>query len=81
MKLGRLNHIGVPNHFIRRLNMREQLIRQVEIVPIEVVAIAGRQVAALDMPRAEFDSAPVWDAAKSTPLAPDDSIRIALYKR
>ncbi|MGI4730907.1 MAG: phosphoribosylaminoimidazolesuccinocarboxamide synthase [Janthinobacterium lividum] len=32
-----LDAIGVPNHFIRRLNMREQLIRQVEIVPIEVV--------------------------------------------
>ncbi len=29
--------IGVPTHFIRRLNMREQLIRQVEIIPIEVV--------------------------------------------
>ncbi|WNO52971.1 phosphoribosylaminoimidazolesuccinocarboxamide synthase [Stakelama saccharophila] len=29
--------IGVPTHFIRRLNMREQLIRQCEIVPIEVV--------------------------------------------
>ena len=35
--------IGVPTHFIRRLNMREQLIRQVEIVPIEVVV---RNVAA-----------------------------------
>jgi phosphoribosylaminoimidazole-succinocarboxamide synthase len=33
----RLNHIGIPTHFIRRLNMREQLVRQVEIVPIEVV--------------------------------------------
>ena len=32
-----LGHIGVPTHFIRRLNMREQLVRQVEIVPIEVV--------------------------------------------
>ena len=32
-----LGHIGVPTHFIKRLNMREQLIRQVEIVPIEVV--------------------------------------------
>ncbi|MBW8842626.1 MAG: phosphoribosylaminoimidazolesuccinocarboxamide synthase [Sphingomonadales bacterium] len=32
-----LGMIGVPTHFIRRLNMREQLIRQVEIVPIEVV--------------------------------------------
>ncbi|MEA3030481.1 MAG: phosphoribosylaminoimidazole-succinocarboxamide synthase [Sphingomonadales bacterium] len=35
--------IGIPTHFIRRLNMREQLIRQVEIVPIEVVV---RNVAA-----------------------------------
>ena len=32
-----LGTIGIPTHFIRRLNMREQLIRQVEIVPIEVV--------------------------------------------
>ena len=39
----RLAHIGVPTHFIRRLNMREQLVRQVEIVPIEVVV---RNVAA-----------------------------------
>ena len=38
-----LGHIGVPHHFIRRLNMREQLIRQVEIVPIEVIV---RNVAA-----------------------------------
>ena len=33
----RLSHIGIPTHFIRRLNMREQLVRQVEIIPIEVV--------------------------------------------
>src|SRR4029077_4312651 len=33
----RLNDIGVPTHFIRRLNMREQLIREVEIIPLEVV--------------------------------------------
>ena len=38
-----LGQIGVPTHFIRRLNMREQLIRQVEIIPIEVVV---RNVAA-----------------------------------
>ncbi len=38
-----LGNIGVPHHFIRRLNMREQLIRRVEIVPIEVVV---RNVAA-----------------------------------
>ena len=38
-----LNDIGVPTHFIKRLNMREQLIRQVEIIPLEVVV---RNVAA-----------------------------------
>ena len=29
--------IGIPTHFVRRLNMREQLIREVEIIPVEVV--------------------------------------------
>jgi len=38
-----LGQIGVPNHFLRRLNMREQLIREVEIIPLEV---AVRNVAA-----------------------------------
>ena len=38
-----LERIGVPTHFIRRLNMREQLVRHVEIVPLEVVV---RNVAA-----------------------------------
>jgi phosphoribosylaminoimidazole-succinocarboxamide synthase len=32
----KLGEIGVPTHFMRRLNMREQLIRQVEIIPVEV---------------------------------------------
>ena len=39
----RLEEIGVPTHFIRRLNMREQLCREVEIVPLEVIV---RNVAA-----------------------------------
>lgn len=29
--------VGVPTHFIRRLNMREQLVRACEIIPLEVV--------------------------------------------
>ncbi len=33
----RLNEIGIPTHFIRSLNMREQLVREVEIIPLEVV--------------------------------------------
>ena len=39
----RLGEIGVPTHFVRRLNMREQLVREVEIIPIELVV---RNVAA-----------------------------------
>jgi phosphoribosylaminoimidazole-succinocarboxamide synthase len=39
----KLNEIGVPTHFLKRLNMREQLIRAVEIIPLEVVV---RNVAA-----------------------------------
>ena len=39
----RLGEIGVPTHFVRRLNMREQLIKEVEIIPLEVVV---RNVAA-----------------------------------
>jgi phosphoribosylaminoimidazole-succinocarboxamide synthase len=38
-----LGQVGVPTHFIRRLNMREQLIRAAEIVPLEVIV---RNVAA-----------------------------------
>ncbi|MFD1623728.1 phosphoribosylaminoimidazolesuccinocarboxamide synthase [Azospirillum griseum] len=41
--MSRLSEIGVPTHFVRRLNMREQLVREVEIIPIEVVV---RNVAA-----------------------------------
>ena len=33
----KLGEIGVPTHFVRRLNMREQLIKEVEIIPVEVV--------------------------------------------
>jgi phosphoribosylaminoimidazole-succinocarboxamide synthase len=39
----RLAEMGIPTHFVKRLNMREQLIREVEIIPIEVVV---RNVAA-----------------------------------
>ena len=33
----RLKDINIPNHFIKRLNMREQLVHKLEIIPIEVV--------------------------------------------
>jgi phosphoribosylaminoimidazole-succinocarboxamide synthase len=33
----KLNDLGLPTHFIKTLNMREQLVREVEIIPLEVV--------------------------------------------
>ena len=33
----RIGEIGIPTHFVRRLNMREQLVREVEIIPLEIV--------------------------------------------
>lgn len=41
-----LNALGIPTHFIRRINAREQLVRKVEIVPLEVIV---RNVAAGSM--------------------------------
>tara|TARA_B110000196_G_scaffold247121_1_gene216125 strand:+ start:20 stop:814 length:795 start_codon:yes stop_codon:yes gene_type:complete len=33
----RIAETGIATHFIRRLNMREQLVHEVEIIPVEVV--------------------------------------------
>ena len=44
----RLNEVGLPTHFLRSLNMREQLVREVEIIPLEVVV---RNVAAGSLSR------------------------------
>ena len=33
----RLKEINIPTHFLKRINMREQMIRKLEIIPIEVV--------------------------------------------
>ncbi|MEM7596222.1 MAG: phosphoribosylaminoimidazolesuccinocarboxamide synthase [Pseudomonadota bacterium] len=32
-----LTNVGIPNHFMKRLNMREQLVRACEIIPLEVI--------------------------------------------
>jgi len=52
----RLHEIGVPTHFMKRINMREQLIREVEIVPVEVVVrniVAGGLAKRFDKPEGE----------------------------
>jgi phosphoribosylaminoimidazole-succinocarboxamide synthase len=77
-----LMQIGVPTHFIKRLNMREQLIRQVDIIPLEVIV---RNVAAgsiskrlgieegtqLPRPIVEFS---YKDDALGDPLVPEEYI-------
>jgi hypothetical protein len=55
--------------------------RRLVAVPIEVIAIAGRQLAALDMTRAEFDVAPVWSDPESRALTASEIIRNGLYRR
>ncbi len=35
--MSKIAEIGIPTHFIRSLNMREQLVHELEIIPIEVV--------------------------------------------
>lgn len=46
-----LNKIGIPTHFIRRLNMREQLIKEVEMIPLEIVVRNVAMRLALQAPR------------------------------
>jgi PRC-barrel domain len=50
-------------------------------VPIEVVAILGRQIASLDMPPAEYAAAPTWTVGKDVAIPDDDIIRIAITRR
>jgi hypothetical protein len=59
------------------LGWRQRLVA----VPIEVIGIAGRQLAALDMTRAEFDAAPPWNDPESRPISPSEVIRVGLYRR
>ncbi|MGC8202314.1 phosphoribosylaminoimidazolesuccinocarboxamide synthase [Aliiroseovarius sp. PTFE2010] len=77
-----LSAVGVPNHFLKRLNMREQLIRQVEIVPLEVIVrnyAAGSMAKRLGMeegtplprPIVEFS---YKDDALGDPLVPEEYI-------
>jgi hypothetical protein len=49
-------------------------------VPLELVGIAGRHISSLDMPRAQYASAPSWHGAGVQDLLPDAVIRIALAR-
>ncbi len=51
-----MTRVGIPNHFIKRMNMREQLIKEVEIIPIEIIVrniAAGTLSQRLGIPEGE----------------------------
>jgi len=54
--------------------------RKAVAVPIETVAIIGRQVATLEFSRADFAAAPPY-APQGVPLPPDETIRIAVARK
>ncbi len=58
----KLESIGIPTHFIRSINMREQLVRKVEIIPIELVVrniAAGSLCKRLGIPEGEVLGRPL----------------------
>jgi phosphoribosylaminoimidazole-succinocarboxamide synthase len=80
----RLEEISIPTHFIRTLNMREQLIREVEIIPLEVVVrnvAAGSLVKRLGLKDGENLPRPLVefyykDDALGDPLISEDHIAV-----
>jgi hypothetical protein len=50
-------------------------------VPLETVAILGRQIGVLDIDRKDFPSLPTWQGTDATGISPDETIRIAIAKR
>ena len=80
----RLQEIGIPTHFIKSLNMREQLVREVEIVPLEVVVrniAAGSLVKRLGLNEGDRLSRPLVefyykDDALGDPMVADDHIAL-----
>lgn len=50
-------------------------------VPIEVVAMLGRQIAALDMMPSDFAAAPTWSGTGAQAVPQDEIIKIAITRR
>jgi hypothetical protein len=83
--------IGIVRHVARAQNGRVLLIvahtgplgwgGRLVAVPIETVAIFGRQLASLDMPRADYASAATWKAGDAQLLGEEEKILIGLTRR
>lgn len=60
----KLSQIGIPTHFIKCINMREQLVQQVEIIPIEFVIrniAAGSLAKRLGIPEGTLLPRPIME--------------------
>lgn len=68
--LGWPRHVGPLSGFRRPVAL-----------PIEVVAILGRQLNAIDMDRPEFEKASTWTSNSDASIPRDEMIAIALGKR
>lgn len=72
--------VGIPTHFVKRLNEREQLIRKVKIIPLEVIIrniAAGSMAKRLGIEEGRELLSPVFeicfkDDALGDPLINDD---------
>lgn len=72
--------IGIPTHFVKKLNEREQLIKKVKIIPLEVIVrniTAGSMAKRLGIEEGIILSSPVFeicykDDALGDPLINDD---------
>ena len=80
----RLSDIGIPTHFIKSLNMREQLVREAEIIPLEVVVrnvAAGSLVKRLGLKEGDVLPRPLVefyykDDALGDPMISEDHIAV-----
>ena len=78
----KLSEIGIPTHYIKKLNMREQLVRKVEIIPVEFVVrniAAGSIVKRLGLKEGSVFSRPLIEHylkkdALGDPLINEDHI-------
>lgn len=61
---GYLSRNGVPTHFIRTINEREQLVKKVKVFPIEIIVrnfSAGSIVKRLDVKEGTLFSSPIFE--------------------
>ena len=82
--LSNLNQVGIKNHLIKRINMREQLVKSLEIIPIEFIVrniAAGSIVKTTHLSEGTLIQPPIVefflkDDSKNDPLLTPDRVRL-----